>query len=205
MDGFGIEGAWKYTPRQHHDDLGSSTESFRGAEFAADLGYDLNVAQVNCSVSRRGVIRGIHFADVPPGQAKYVTCVAGAILDVVVDLRVGSPSLGVWKAVRLDEHNLQAIFLSEGLGHGFMALTDQATVLYLCSTPYDPKHEHGIDPLDPDLGITWPLHESGPRLSLKDIVAPTLAEAVGKGLLPSYVSCLNYQEKLRNHRPLSPA
>lgn len=205
MDCLGIDGAWKYTPRQHHDDRGSFMESFRGAEFAGDLGYELAVAQVNCSVSRRGVIRGIHYADVPPGQAKYVTCTAGAILDVVVDLRTGSPTLGQWKTVRLDEHNREAIFLSEGLGHGFMALSDQATVLYLCSTPYDPAREHGIDPLDPDLGIPWPLEDSRPQMSLKDIAAPTLAEAVANGLLPSHADCVNYQDALRNRLPLSRA
>ena len=92
-----------FTPQVHHDERGSFLEAFRGAEFAADLGYDLDVAQVNTSVSRRGVIRGIHYADVPPGQAKYVTCVAGAVLDVVVDLRAGSPGFGRWEAVRLDD------------------------------------------------------------------------------------------------------
>lgn len=205
MHWLGIEGAWKFTPRQEHDDRGSCMESFRGTELAADLGYEPTISYASCSVSRRGVIRGIYYTDVPPGQAKYVTCVSGAVLDVVVDLRVGSPSLGQWRAVRLDERDREAVFLSEGLGHGFMALTEQATVMYLCSTGYDPKHEHGIDPLDPDLGITWPLHESGPRMSLQDIVAPTLAEAAGNGLLPSHADCLNYQEKLRNHQPLSPA
>jgi dTDP-4-dehydrorhamnose 3,5-epimerase len=134
----GIEGAWVYSPRVHSDDRGSFAEAFRGAEFAADLGYRLDVAQVNCSVSRRGVIRGIHYADVPPGQAKYVTCVAGVILDVVVDLRTGSPSFGKWEAVRLDAGTRRAVFLAEGLGHAFMALTDDATALYLCSTPYAP-------------------------------------------------------------------
>ena len=149
MNPLGIEGAWVYTPQVHSDDRGSFAEAFRGAEFAADLGYRLDVAQVNCSVSRRGVIRGIHYADVPPGQAKYVTCVAGAILDVVVDLRTGSPSFGKWEAVQLDADTRRAVFLSEGLGHAFMALTDGATALYLCSTPYAPGREHGVDPRDP--------------------------------------------------------
>ena len=89
----------------------------------------MQVAQANCSVSRRGVIRGIHFADVPPGQAKYVTCVNGTILDVVVDLRVRSPGFGRWTAVRLEDENRRAVFVAEGLGHAFMALGDQASVL----------------------------------------------------------------------------
>jgi len=195
----GIEGAWVFTPQVHSDDRGSFAEAFRGAEFAADLGYRLDVAQVNCSVSRRGVIRGIHYADVPPGQAKYVTCVAGAILDVVVDLRAGSPSFGKWEAVQLDAGTRQAVFLAEGLGHAFMALTDDATALYLCSTPYAPGREHGVDPRDPAIGIAWPL-DSEPVLSEKDAAAPTLDEALRAGLLPSYQECAGYGETLRAAR-----
>jgi dTDP-4-dehydrorhamnose 3,5-epimerase len=198
----GIEGAWVFTPQLHHDDRGSFAETFRGAEFAADLGYRLEVAQVNCSVSRRGVIRGIHYSDVPPGQAKYVTCVAGAVLDVVVDLRVGSPGFGKWETVRLDDAARTAVFLSEGLGHAFMALTGQATVLYLCSTPYAPGREHGVHPLDPALGIAWPLDEldGAPVLSQKDEAAPGLEEALRAGRLPRYDDCTAYAEKLRSAR-----
>ena len=200
MQPLGIEGAWVYTPQVHEDDRGSFTEAFRGAEFAADLGYRLEVAQSNCSVSRRGVIRGVHYADVPPGQAKYVTCVAGAGLDVIVDIRVGSPTFGKWEAVRLDGTSRRAVFVSEGLGHAFMALSDQATLLYLCSTPFAPGREHGVTPLDPGLGIAWPLDETGgtPLLSPKDAAAPTLADALQAGQLPNYQDCLAYQEELRS-------
>jgi dTDP-4-dehydrorhamnose 3,5-epimerase len=194
----GIEGAWVYTPQVHQDDRGSFAETFRGAEFAADLGYRLDVAQVNCSVSRRGVIRGIHYADVPPGQAKYVTCVAGAILDVVVDLRAGSPSFGKWEAVRLDAGSRRAVFLAEGLGHAFMALSDGATALYLCSTPYAPGREHGVNPLDPAIGIAWPIGDGlDPVLSDKDAAAPTLDDALRSGQLPGYADCAAYQDVLR--------
>jgi dTDP-4-dehydrorhamnose 3,5-epimerase len=197
----GIEGAWVYEPRVHTDDRGSFAETFRGAEFAADLGYRLNVAQANCSVSMRGVIRGIHYADVPPGQAKYVTCVAGAILDVIVDLRTDSPSFGKWEAVKLDAVTRRAVFLAEGLGHGFMALTDGATALYLCSTPYAPGREHGVHPLDPAIGIAWPADEDiEPVLSEKDAVAPTLDEALRAGQLPRYADCAGYQDVLRSGR-----
>ncbi len=199
MKPLGIEGAWVHAPQVHSDDRGSFAEAFRGAEFAADLGYRLDVAQVNCSVSRRGVIRGIHYADVPPGQAKYVTCVAGAILDVVVDLRTGSPSFGKWEAVQLDAATRRAVFLAEGLGHAFMALTDDATALYLCSTPYAPGREHGVDPRDPAIGIAWPLGTE-PVLSEKDAAAPTLDEALRAGLLPSYQECAGYAETLRGAR-----
>jgi dTDP-4-dehydrorhamnose 3,5-epimerase len=199
MDSLGIEGAWVYTPQVHSDDRGHFLEVFRGAEFAADLGYRLDVAQVNCSQSRRGVIRGIHYADVPPGQAKYVSCASGAILDVIVDLRADSPTFAQWEAVRLDDADRRAVFISEGLGHAFMALTDQATVMYLCSTPYAPGREHGVHPLDPALGIAWPLDEAGGAavLSDKDAAAPTLEEALRAGQLPRYDDCAAYQGKLR--------
>jgi dTDP-4-dehydrorhamnose 3,5-epimerase len=195
----GIDGAWVYTPGVHHDDRGSFAETFRGAEFAADLGYRLDVAQVNCSVSRRGVIRGIHYADVPPGQAKYVTCAAGAILDVVVDLRADSATFGKWEAVQLDADTRRGVFLAEGLGHAFMALTEGATALYLCSTPYAPGREHGVNPLDPAIGIAWPEGEPGvaPLLSEKDAAAPNLEEALRAGQLPRYGDCAAYQDTLR--------
>jgi dTDP-4-dehydrorhamnose 3,5-epimerase len=184
----------------HGDDRGSFAEVFRGAEFAADLGYQLDVAQVNCSVSRRGVIRGIHYSDVPPGQAKYVSCVAGAVLDVVVDLRVGSPGFGTWETVHLDEQERRAVFLAEGLGHGFVALSEQATMLYLCSTPYAPGREHGVHPLDPALGIAWPLDglDVAPILSDKDAGAPALEEALRSGALPSYEDCAAYNARLHS-------
>nr|BFE85720.1 hypothetical protein GCM10020093_083210 [Planobispora longispora] len=143
-------------------------------------------------MSKRGVLRGVHFADVPPGQAKYVMCVSGAILDVVVDLRTGSPTFGRWEAVRLDDTDRRAVYLAEGLGHAFLALSDQAAVMYACSQPYAPGREHGIHPLDPDLGIDWPL-EGEPLLSDKDAAAPSLAEALAVGLLPDYAACLDYE------------
>jgi dTDP-4-dehydrorhamnose 3,5-epimerase len=202
VDSLGIEGAWVYTPQVHQDDRGSFVEAFRGAEFAGSLGYRLDVSQVNCSVSRRGVIRGIHYSDVPPGQAKYVTCAAGAVLDVVVDLRADSSSFGKWEAVRLDDVARRAVFLSEGLGHAFMALSDLATVVYLCSTPYAPGREHGVHPLDPALGIAWPLAEAAgtPVLSPKDAAAPTVAEALRAGQLPRYDDCVAYVGTLRTGR-----
>ena len=189
MQPLGIQGAWLFTPQIHTDNRGRFLEWFRDTDFATDLGYHLEIEQANCSVSRRGVVRGIHFADVPPGQAKYVTCVSGAVLDVVVDIRVGSPRYGRWEAVRLDDEARCALFLSEGLGHAFMALSDQATVLYLCSTPYMPEREHGINPLDPALGISWP-SKAGLLLSDKDSAAPTLAEARRRGMLPDYGTCI---------------
>ena len=196
MRPLGIDGAWVLEPQLFEDDRGTFHEWYRGGEFREATGHDLTLAQANCSVSRRGVLRGLHYADVPPGQAKYVTCVRGAVLDVVADIRVGSPTFGQWEAVRLDDSGRRAVFLAEGLGHAFMALTDDATVVYLCSTGYDPRREHTVDALDPALGITWP-DGLTPVLSPKDARAPSLAEAREAGLLPSYEACRALYERLR--------
>ncbi|MEU0570247.1 dTDP-4-dehydrorhamnose 3,5-epimerase [Nonomuraea sp. NPDC005983] len=187
MKALGVEDAWTFTPRVHADSRGSFLEAFR----AADLPRAFDLAQVNCSVSRRGVLRGLHFADVPPGQAKYLMCVSGSILDVVVDLRVGSPGFGRVATAVLDDQSRRAMYVAEGLGHAFLTLSEQATVVYLCSQGYNPAAEHGIDPLDPALGIDWPL-TGPPLLSGKDAAAPTLAEALEAGLLPSYDRCREF-------------
>jgi len=200
VDALEIEGAWLFTPDVHTDDRGCFLEWFADAGFRAHLGYHLDVAQANCSVSRRGVIRGIHFADVPPGQAKYVTCASGAVIDAVVDLRVGSPGFGRWTAVRLDDETRRALYIGEGLGHAFAALSDRATVVYLCSTPYAPGREHGVHPLDPAIGIAWPV-DTELILSGKDAAAPSLEQARSAGLLPDYGECQAYAAKrLRGHR-----
>ena len=101
-------------------------------------------------------MRGIHFADVPPSQAKYVSAVAGSFLDFVVDLRAGSPTFGQWDSVLLDTRDRRAVYLSEGLGHAICALEDDSTVTYLCSSVYAPGREHGVHPLDPELGLVFP-------------------------------------------------
>ncbi len=196
-----VPGAWEITPRQHGDPRGVFLEFFQGAPFAQTLGHPFTLAQGNCSVSAAGVLRGIHYADVPPGQAKYVTCAKGAVLDIVVDLRVGSPTFGTWDSVLLDDVDRRAIYLGEGLGHAFMSLEDDSTVLYLCSTPFTPAKEHGIHPLDPQVGIVWPTTARDgspivPQLSDKDLVAPSLEQAVAGGLLPVYDEVTAYVESL---------
>ncbi|MEH1056812.1 dTDP-4-dehydrorhamnose 3,5-epimerase [Micromonospora sp. CPCC 206171] len=191
----GIEGAWEISPQQHGDPRGLFMEWYRFDRLAEAVGHPLRLAQANLSVSARGVVRGIHFADVPPGQAKYVTCVRGAVLDVIVDLRVGSPTFGRWEGVRLDDVDRRAVYLSEGLGHGFCALTDDATLSYLCSTTYNPTGEHAVHPLDADLAIEWPAE--APQLSARDAAAPTLAQARESGLLPEYEACRAFAASLR--------
>ena len=197
-----VPGAWEITPRQHGDPRGVFLEWFQGAPFAEAVGHPLALAQANCSVSAAGVVRGVHYSDVPPSQAKYVTCARGAVLDVVVDIRVGSPTFGQWDSVLLDDVDRRAIYLSEGLGHAFCSLEDDSTVLYLCSTPYSPGREHGVHPLDPGVGITWPtVTRDGAPLSLqlseKDAAAPTLAEAASAGALPSFDDAIAYRRSLR--------
>lgn len=190
-----IEGAWEITPQQFGDPRGMFMEWYRFDHLAEAVGHPLRLAQANLSVSAAGVVRGIHFADVPSGQAKYVSCVRGAVLDVIVDIRVGSPTFGRWEGVRLDDTDRRAVYLAEGLGHGFCALTDDATLTYLCSETYNPTGEHGLHPLDPELGIEWPA--GAPQLSAKDEAAPSLAEALATGLLPSYDACRAFTESLR--------
>ena len=185
-----IAGAWEITTHHFGDDRGLFLEVFKDAPFAAAVGHDFSLAQVNVSVSAAGVLRGIHFADVPPGQAKYVTCAKGAVLDVVVDIRVGSPTYGRWDSVVLDDVDRRGVYLAEGLGHAFMSLEDGSTVVYLCSAPFAPGREHEVEPLDPAIGIEWPsVGRDGapiaPRLSAKDQAAPSLAEARDAGLLPT--------------------
>jgi dTDP-4-dehydrorhamnose 3,5-epimerase len=192
-----VPGAWEITPTQHGDPRGVFLEAFQGGPFAEAVGHRFDLQQANLSVSAAGVLRGIHFADVPPGQAKYVTCPKGAVLDVVVDIRVGSPTFGTWDTVLLDDVDRRAIYLGEGLGHAFLSLEDDSTVMYLCSTGYSPGREHGIHPLDPEVGIDWPTQARDgspltPQLSDKDLAAPSLAEARAAGTLPDYATVQAY-------------
>ncbi len=186
-----IPDAFELTPVIHEDDRGAFFEWFRSDMFAEMTGHRFGLAQANCSVSSAGTLRGIHFAQLPPSQAKYVTCLRGAIFDVVVDIRVGSPTYGRWDAVRLDDENHKAVYLSAGLGHAFLALEDDTVVSYLCDAPYAPGREYAIHPLDPSLSIDWPNTQRGGdpvslMLSEKDDAAPLLADIRASGLLPTY-------------------
>lgn len=196
VEAMSIEGAWLFSPTIHGDQRGAFLEWFTDRSFSGATGHPLGLSQANASVSAKGVLRGIHFADVPPGQAKYVTCVQGSVLDVVVDIRVGSPTFGQWESVLLDDRTRRAVYLSEGLGHAFCSLEDGATVVYLCSTGYNPSGEHEVHPLDPAIGVEWPLEGTEPELSAKDAGAPTLAEAAAMGLLPLYDDCVAHRRGL---------
>ena len=191
-----IAGAFVVTPRQFPDDRGVFMEGFRGDKLAEHIGHRLDVIQTNISVSCKGAVRGIHYADVPPSQAKYVTAVSGSFVDYVVDIRVGSPTFGTWCSVDLDTDTRRAVYLSEGLGLCLVSREDDSTAVYLCSTSYNPDREHGINPLDTDLALTFP-DDIEPILSPKDTAAPTLADARERGLLPSYDECVAFVNGLQ--------
>lgn len=195
-----IEGTWVLEPTIHGDHRGSFAEWFKSSRFREVVGHDFTLAQANSSVSARGVLRGIHFADVPPGQGKHVTCASGSVLDVVVDIRVGSPTFGRWESVVLDASSRRAVYISEGLGHGFVALEDGSTVMYLCTTEYTPAAEHEVHPLDPVLGIDWGLDGEQPQLSAKDAAAPGLRDAAATGLLPVYEECVRWRSSASSNR-----
>ncbi|MBB3116627.1 dTDP-4-dehydrorhamnose 3,5-epimerase family protein [Corynebacterium bovis] len=201
-----LHGAWVVTPAVHPDDRGTFHEWFRSDATTDVLGHPFQVAQANVSTSRRGVIRGIHVADVPPGQGKYVSCLAGTVHDVLVDLREGSPTFGDHVVVPLDAVSHRAVHVPVGVGHAFLAVTD-ATVAYLLTETYSPGTEHGVNPLDPEIGVAWDLAAAGvdaPVLSAKDRDAPLLADVRGDGgtasapfTLPSYRECRGWEQELR--------
>jgi dTDP-4-dehydrorhamnose 3,5-epimerase len=192
-----IPDSYEISPIQRADDRGLFLEWYRFDKLEEAIGHSLNLRQGNLSVSKRGVVRGIHFADVPVGQAKYVMATHGAVLDFVVDIRVGSPTYGRWDSVRLDDVDRKAIYIAEGLGHAFVALTDDATVSYLVTDTYNPAAEHGIDPLDSDIALVFPAEAGEALLSPKDTEAPTLREAEAAGLLPTWSAMRSYYDSLR--------
>ncbi len=170
-----IPGAWVYTPKVLADDRGHFFEWFQDSTFRDAAGHDLVLAQANCSQSSKGTLRGIHFADVPPGQRKYVTCFTGAVMDVLVDLRKGSPTFGKWRSEILSADNHKVMSIPNGVGHAFMALDDNSTVVYLCDQRYNPQGERGIHPLDESIGIDWPAKIPA-LLSSRDQSAPRLQD-----------------------------
>jgi dTDP-4-dehydrorhamnose 3,5-epimerase len=192
-----LPGAWLCTPTQYADDRGLFIEWFRDDQLAEVTGRPIGTAQANLSVSRRGVLRGLHVADVPPGQAKVVACPSGAVLDVAVDVRVGSPSFGQVASVVLDDVDRRVLVLAEGLAHGFCALRDDTVVNYLVSSTYDPAAERTLDALDPALPIDWPTDIGELIRSPRDVAAPSLEQALGEGILPSYADCVAVYDAAR--------
>lgn len=193
-----IPDSYEITPVQRTDDRGVFLEWYRHDRLEQTIGHSLDLRQANTSVSKRGVVRGIHFADIPRGQAKYVTATHGAVLDFVVDLRVGSPTFGSWDSVVLDDVDRRAIYIAEGLGHAFVALTEGATVSYLVSDVYNAPRERGINPLDEQIGLDFRFPTSELVLSEKDTDAPSLAEAAADGLLPTLAAATELYRSLNS-------
>jgi dTDP-4-dehydrorhamnose 3,5-epimerase len=183
-----IEGSWVFEPKKFDDERGSFHEVFKLSRISEVLGRTFQVKQANHSISKAGVIRGIHWADIPPGQAKYVSCFRGKIWDVVVDIRVGSPTFGQWDAAEISAENGKSVLIEKGLGHVFLSLEDNSVVSYLCSEPFNPGAEHGINPLDEDLDMPFASKWDKTTfvISPKDSEAPSFAEALDRGLLPQF-------------------
>ncbi|MET9294022.1 dTDP-4-dehydrorhamnose 3,5-epimerase [Streptomyces sp. NPDC003077] len=191
-----VPDAYRITPHRHEDRRGWFFEAFRAEELGEAIGYPFAVRQANYSGSRLHTLRGIHGTLLPPGQAKLVTCVRGAVMDVVVDLRVGSPTFGCYDITYQEEGSGLAVYLADGLGHAFLALTDDACMYYLCSEAYVPGTMIEVNPLDPEIAIPWGLNKT-PIMSDKDAAAPSLREAADAGILPTYEQCLAHYEALR--------
>lgn len=184
-----IPNAYRIVPEQFPDRRGSFHEAFRSSQLAQVIGYPFVVGQSNYSVSCRNTVRGIHGTLLPPGQAKLVTCISGAVMDVAIDLRVGSPTFGQYDVTYQDEDSGIAVYLADGLGHAFHALTDNARMNYLCSEEYVPGTMLEINPLDADIGIPWQF-AGDPIMSEKDANAIGLAAARDANLLPNYDECV---------------
>jgi dTDP-4-dehydrorhamnose 3,5-epimerase len=161
-------------PVIHGDERGFFVETYRREQLAA-VGIEHDFVQHNFSRSRRGVLRGMHFQ---PGQAKFIRCLQGKVLDILVDIRPGSPTLGRWEGFELSDVNGHAVYCPDGFAHGFCVLSEVADVFYLCSAYYDPGLESGFRYDDPDVAIAWP-EEIELRISERDRSAPRLAELGG--------------------------
>lgn len=170
-----IKGCWTVKPKVFSDNRGQFFEWYQSPTFFSRVKSEFDLVQANCSISNKGVLRGIHFAKYPPGQAKYVSCFTGSVLDVVVDLRKGSPTFGEWDSVLIDSRDPLALYIPSGIGHAFMALEDQTTFIYLCDQRYNPINEFEISPFDKTLNIKWP-NGIPALLSSKDKEAPTFLD-----------------------------
>ncbi len=189
-----ISGSWKIEFQKFEDNRGFFYESFKAEEFPKLIGRNFDIKQTNTSSSAKGSVRGIHYALVPPSQAKLVQCQRGSIKDYVIDIRIGSPTFGQFEAVDLDEKAASAIFIEEGLAHAFVALENKTIVTYYVSEKYNPEREKGINPFDKKLNVKWPDVEL--ILSEKDKVALSLDQAKSEGLLPIFDECKTFIKSL---------
>jgi dTDP-4-dehydrorhamnose 3,5-epimerase len=184
LKSLGIQGAWVAESPVWEDNRGSFRESFKHDEIFASTGIDFTVRQANFSLSDQGVIRGIHYSLVPGGQAKWVTCVSGSVTDVVVDLRVDSPTFKKVVYFDLRQEDGMAVLIGPGLGHGFYSKENGSGVVYLLNSPYSPEFEYEISPKDSELAIKWSTENVDHVISIKDLHAPTLNSRRLEGKLP---------------------
>ena len=189
-----ISGSWKIEFQKFDDNRGFFYESFKEEDFKNQIGRNLNIKQTNTSSSSKGSVRGIHYALVPPSQAKLVQCQRGSIKDYVIDIRIGSPTFGKFEEIELNENSAAAIFIEEGLAHAFVALENQTVVTYYVTEKYNPEREKGINPFDKTLNVKWPEIEL--LLSEKDKQAISLEEARSQGLLPKFGECKAFIKSL---------
>ena len=189
-----IDGSWIIDLKIFEDGRGFFYESFRSEIAKKYFSREFSIKQSNTSVSKKGSVRGIHYALVPPSQAKYVQCQKGSIVDYIIDVRVGSPTFSQFVEVELSATNPQAIFIEEGLAHAFIALEDETVVTYFVSENYNPEREKGINPFDSDLNIKWP--DINLELSEKDKLAISLKEAQVQNLLPLFDDCKKFIKSL---------
>ena len=189
-----IDGSWLIELNRFEDNRGFFYESFRDDIAKKYFGREFCIKQSNTSVSKKGSVRGIHYALVPPSQAKYVQCQKGSIVDYIIDVRVGSPTFSQFVEVELSATNPQAIFIEEGLAHAFVAMEDETVVTYFVSENYNPEREKGINPFDSDLNIKWP--NINLELSEKDKLAISLKEAQVQNLLPMFDDCKKFIKSL---------
>lgn len=166
------------------DDRGFFREWFKWSELH-ETGYDFATSQANLSRSVRDVVRGLHYSLAPEGQAKVVTCVAGTLEDVIVDVRVGSPTFGAVDVVSLSGDLGRSVVLPAGVAHGFCVTSEDATLAYLLSSPYNAPFELEISPFDKEIGVAWPL-TGEPIVSEKDAGAPSLTQRREANELPTY-------------------
>jgi dTDP-4-dehydrorhamnose 3,5-epimerase len=183
----GIQGAWVADSPVWDDNRGSFREWFKHEEVFSLTGLDFSVKQANFSLSNQGVIRGIHYSLISGGQAKWVTCLSGSVVDVVVDLRIDSPTFKKVEYVDLRQGDGKAVLVGPGLGHGFYSKENGSGVSYLLNSPYNPEYEFEISPIDPELAIKWSptsLKEESNLISMKDKSAPPLRVRQENGQLP---------------------
>jgi len=171
-----IPGVFVIEPKVHGDHRGYFVETFRQDKFEAALGYKVNFVQDNESKSSKGVLRGLHFQLAPHAQSKLVRVIDGCVLDVAVDIRVGSPTYGQHVAVELSDDNKKQLFVPRGFAHGFVVLSETATFAYKVDNYYSPECDRGLAFDDDSLAIDWQLPKESLALSDKDTKQPTMSE-----------------------------